>query len=211
MLYSTFINEIHDELRGQAKIICYGNTQLQRLCYDFINEFCVYMSGKEKGIMAKIEDLLNPERDYQLSNGVMSCSLIVGGNKNSILSFSILQNSSKIIHKDRMVKLLDVKKEGYVYFIKSEHGIKVGKSSSLKNRLKIFEVKLPFKTEVIKLIKSQHYNQIESDLHKILSKCRLDGEWFLIEKENWDDIYIFMEKNNLSFILNVEEEIGGLL
>jgi hypothetical protein len=67
---------------------------------------------------------------------------------------------------------------GYVYLVKSEYGIKIGKAVNVKSRTKLFEVKLPFPITVEHYAWFDDYSLAERDLHKKYHAQRLEGEWF---------------------------------
>jgi len=67
---------------------------------------------------------------------------------------------------------------GYVYLVWSHHGYKIGKSVNVKQRTRLFSVKLPFDIRVEHYAKFSDYTQAESTLHKHFHSQRLDGEWF---------------------------------
>jgi hypothetical protein len=67
---------------------------------------------------------------------------------------------------------------GYIYVIKSEYGYKIGKSRNLKDRTRLFSVKLPFPVSIEMSGWSPTYSQKERDLHRRFAHKRLEGEWF---------------------------------
>lgn len=67
---------------------------------------------------------------------------------------------------------------GYVYLVWSQHGYKIGKSVNVKQRTRLFSVKLPFGIRVEHYAKFSDYTQAESTLHQHFHSQRLDGEWF---------------------------------
>ena len=73
---------------------------------------------------------------------------------------------------------------GFIYLIKSKYGYKIGKSKKIQDRLSLFNVKLPFKIDVIGYYKVESMSEMETFLHKKYKNLRLEGEWFnLKEKE----------------------------
>ncbi len=81
---------------------------------------------------------------------------------------------------------------GYVYFIESEFGWKIGKTRNIKRRKKIFEVKLPFKFSLRYYVKTTKITIIERELHEHFKEKRINGEWFLITAE---EIKEYIENN----------------
>ncbi|RWA54287.1 hypothetical protein AU476_10455 [Cupriavidus sp. UYMSc13B] len=67
---------------------------------------------------------------------------------------------------------------GYVYLVKSQYGIKIGKSVNVKSRTRLFEVKLPFPISVEHYAWFDDYSHAERMLHAKYHGKRLEGEWF---------------------------------
>ena len=94
---------------------------------------------------------------------------------------SKLNNTVNIISKD------EIKKYGLIYFLFGNGYTKIGKTVNLKNRKNFFDIKLPFKCEIIHVIKSNHYSKCELFFHSIFSEKRSNGEWFDLNEDdiNW--------------------------
>lgn len=73
---------------------------------------------------------------------------------------------------------------GYVYLVRSQYGVKIGKSVNVKNRTRLFEVKLPFPISVEHYAWFDDYSFAERDLHKKFHGKRLEGEWFDLSNED---------------------------
>lgn len=70
-------------------------------------------------------------------------------------------------------------KSGYVYLIKASTGHrKIGRTVNPQNRMKTFNIKLPFEVEYEHLIKTNDMLMLESQLHNKFSEKRINGEWF---------------------------------
>src|SRR5690606_10280047 len=74
---------------------------------------------------------------------------------------------------------------GHVYIIKAKHGgkIKIGKSMSIQKRLNSIRV-TNGPIEVIGIIESKIFGEIESQLHEKFEEFREWGEWFDIKNKN---------------------------
>jgi hypothetical protein len=80
---------------------------------------------------------------------------------------------------------------GYVYLIQADlpgKPYKIGKSVNVPDRLKTFEIKLPFDFKLIHTIKCKNYHYAESVLHKHYARHRVDGEWFQLSDDNVKEI-----------------------
>lgn len=71
---------------------------------------------------------------------------------------------------------------GYVYVIKGTHSgverMKIGKANDLQDRLKMFNVKIPFDIETVAAFYVPQPLRIERSLHVMMGDARLSGEWF---------------------------------
>lgn len=96
---------------------------------------------------------------------------------------------------------------GYVYLLKAETGHwKIGRTKDPNDRLRTFNVKLPFKVEYEHLIKCRHANEVESALHEHYMLKRINGEWFDLSD---DDIALIkgMQSDQHSYdVLREERE-----
>jgi hypothetical protein len=86
---------------------------------------------------------------------------------------------------------------GYVYLVRSEHGIKIGKSVNVKHRTRLFSVKLPFPIKVDHYAKFSDYTQAERTLHVHFHSQRLDGEWFNLSEADVELIKTFGEPQSV--------------
>jgi hypothetical protein len=73
---------------------------------------------------------------------------------------------------------------GFVYLIWSQYGYKIGKAVSVKNRTKLFEVKLPFPIRIENYAKFSDYTQAERSLHLYFQDKRMEGEWFSLTEDD---------------------------
>ena len=80
-----------------------------------------------------------------------------------------------------------------IYFLKSDKYVKIGYSKNPKKRISILKISIPFEMEVIGIIEGDLKK--ESQLHRMFSKLRVQGEWFLLTEEIID--YIRSCKNLL--------------
>ncbi len=82
---------------------------------------------------------------------------------------------------------------GYIYVLKSEYGYKIGKTVNLKDRIRLFGVKLPFKFELILTGLVENCSKAEAELHRRFSHKRLEGEWFELTPTDVDQIEAYLK------------------
>lgn len=76
---------------------------------------------------------------------------------------------------------------GYVYLIRhaTEPGLyKIGKTNNPSNRLKTFNVKLPFEVDYEILIQTDNMTRVEKEWHDHFSHRRINGEWFALDEQD---------------------------
>lgn len=93
----------------------------------------------------------------------------------------------RFARKPEPVRKMD--RAGYVYVLKSPTGtFKIGRSKDPNDRIKTFNVKLPFEVEFEHLIKTDDMYQLESQLHKRFAAQRVGGEFFSLTQSDIDMI-----------------------
>jgi Meiotically up-regulated gene 113 len=112
--------------------------------------------------------------------------------KQSVHKFAALLESikerraNKIRNKRVKAEKAAKQSKGFVYLIQSQSGAyKIGRTKNPNDRLKTFNVKLPFEVEFICLIETANMHALEAELHEQFSDKRVNGEWFNL---NSDDV-----------------------
>lgn len=110
------------------------------------------------------------------------------------LTLSDFHNLGKFIKKEYEHSLskfsFDYKPYGCIYLIKSEFGVKIGKTKDPCSRTSYLAVKMPFKTEIFRnyCVPLKDMSNIEKTLHSFFKSKRKNGEWFSLD--NIDIIHI---------------------
>lgn len=110
---------------------------------------------------------------------------------------SINQVYQKVKSKKHKSKSVKSQQSGYVYLIRSEHGFKIGKTTSIQDRMSAFSVKLPFDFQLVMSVFTKNMDLVESFLHYALNHKNSNGEWFDLSKPELQ--YVF---NTLSLVDN---------
>jgi Meiotically Up-regulated Gene 113 (MUG113) protein len=77
------------------------------------------------------------------------------------------------------------KRYGYVYLIQSPTGsYKIGRARNPEDRMKTFNVKLPFEVDYVHLIETSDMYGLERAFHKRYAQKRVNGEWFMLDPED---------------------------
>jgi hypothetical protein len=76
--------------------------------------------------------------------------------------------------------------DGYVYLVKEVNGThhKIGRTAQPDNRLKTFNVKLPYQVKYHHLIRTSDMYRLERELHTHFADKRVDGEWFTLTDDD---------------------------
>lgn len=85
---------------------------------------------------------------------------------------------------------------GYIYVLQSKYGYKIGKTVNLRERTRLFGVKLPFKFDLIISGLVNNYSKVEADLHRQFGEKRLEGEWFELSSEDLHQIEEYLSNQD---------------
>lgn len=114
-------------------------------------------------------------------------------------NYFLLENQSKIEINEENIDMYDPTylksndKKGFVYLIKSELGYKIGKTKNIRSRSYFFGVNMPFKWELIDIIPTFRYHDLENHFKKIYEGKKINGEWFNLKKK---DLKLFFHIKN---------------
>ena len=84
----------------------------------------------------------------------------------------------------------------YVVATQDFEYIKIGKTKSMKQRLGNLQSGCPFFLFLWCAIRSPKTNEIEKELHSMMSHCRVRGEWFSPKDEDLDKIFDYCNLTN---------------
>lgn len=130
-----------------------------------------------------------PDNKLQLKavTGNFVFYLLINPDLTSVCKVELISRVSKslppLLFKSRLTA-----KEGYVYFLKSDYGYKIGCTQKISQRMKVFDVKLPFKVELHSYVRTKFYKEVEKELHKLMAAVRIDGEWFNLSEKDFEDL-----------------------
>lgn len=105
-------------------------------------------------------------------------------------------NKASTIKSKDLGKMLELD-PGYVYFIYSQYGWKIGKTRNVHIRMKTFDVKLPFDFELRYYITTNQKGVLEVKFHRFFKDKRINGEWFDISEKDIIDACESLAINNL--------------
>lgn len=93
---------------------------------------------------------------------------------------------------------------GYIYLLRADlpnRPCKIGKSKNLPDRLRIFNVKLPFDFELLHIIPCDDHHVAETLLHKRYESKRGNGEWFDLNETDITEICTIDNYQNGEWII----------
>ena len=99
--------------------------------------------------------------------------------------FLALKNHKKLYNKINS-KRKNKKTKGLVYLIKIDdrEQYKIGVTANLEKRMDQLGTKMPFKLEIINVIKSKNIYALEKKLHNKFENENISGEWFILGKKD---------------------------
>lgn len=79
---------------------------------------------------------------------------------------------------------------GWVYVLDNGMGhYKIGSTARLKNRMKRLRIQLPFPVSVAYCFLDSDHVETEKTLHDIFKGKRMNGEWFALDLDDFEEIY----------------------
>lgn len=97
--------------------------------------------------------------------------------------FDIPKKKERKIHK------------GYVYFVGGGGYYKIGKAVDMKERMKFYEIKMPFECKLVHVIKTNDIAKCEKKFHKRFDLNRRNGEWFQLNENDIQEVKNVTELN----------------
>jgi hypothetical protein len=85
----------------------------------------------------------------------------------------VLKNVNQIFEGD-----INLSEIGFVYLISSQFGVKIGCTNNIKERRRIFNVKLPFSWKFERIYATIEHKSFERKFHNFFRDKKISGEWF---------------------------------
>jgi len=175
---------------------------MKAIAYHEFDNFIWRLNSKIGKVQYYLNNETNDSPKVVRSNGTnFTFEFTIYPDKTSEFRVSLRTTSYRKFDSSYLLSKAKVNK-GYVYFIKSEFGYKIGCTNNIAKRLKIFEVKLPFKVNLESYIESKDHNKLESMLHNLLSHKRIDGEWFDLTENDFSEIDLVIKNMGLIRLQN---------
>lgn len=77
---------------------------------------------------------------------------------------------------------------GFVYFIRCNEWVKIGKAKNVKSRLKSLQTSSPYKLKVAYIVAAKDYTRMEAFFHNEYKAKRGMGEWFKLSDADMEYI-----------------------
>ncbi len=90
--------------------------------------------------------------------------------------------------KKRKLSGLPYKLGKYIYIIQCGKFYKIGRTQRIGSRMTDFRVNNPYNVKLLFYTECENYYRIERDLHKILKKFLHRGEWFILNKDQSENV-----------------------
>jgi hypothetical protein len=73
---------------------------------------------------------------------------------------------------------------GYVYLLKTPHGYKIGRSTSVEQRVRALRSILPFDVELVHTLRARDMVLCEQLWHEHFAEKKIKGEWFRLDEKD---------------------------
>lgn len=87
--------------------------------------------------------------------------------------------------------------DSYLYLLHIEelNLVKIGVSKNPHRRIKDIRSSLPFDTTILKIYKCEDAYKLEEKIHNMLKSFYVKHEWFILNRQNIDNLITFLKKN----------------
>ena len=164
--------------------VCEGNLKSERNGHLFVDEMIAFIQSRSVSINDKIRCPGDKPKTWEFRKGEFVFYFTLTQQLETLLSVERVA-SAKLIFNNNFISGIFPDPHGYVYFLKSQFGFKIGMSNKISRRIKEFEVKLPFEVELHSFCKLDEYKKLEKELHAALESKNINGEWFSLSEEDW--------------------------
>lgn len=190
--------------RSTLSKIASGNPQLGQVINIEFNDFLRYIGNNISKIAAVVADesQANPSI-FKAQTKNFNFNYTIHPDKTSTVDIHFITRYERSYRADFLQSKIKTY-EGYVYFLKSQYGYKIGCSGSLDKRVKSLGILLPFPVELHSFVKCKTFNKLESFLHVHLLHKRINGEWFNLTESDFNEIDALLRNMQLERILDHE-------
>ncbi len=172
--------------KKQIEIMFATNQDMKTLAFAEFDNFLIFVGRKSGKIINYLTEEQNENKVVSANTSNFKFSFIIYPDKSCSIEIGYYQSSSRKLDSGYLMsKVKSLNTNGYVYFIKSQYGYKIGCTGDLKKRVNSLGILFPFKTELHSIVECKNYNKIESLLHSHFSDKRLNGEWFSLSEEDF--------------------------
>jgi hypothetical protein len=115
----------------------------------------------------------------------------------------MIEQSHELICEYKKAIKKEENRSGYIYLLKSKHGVKIGRTINPKSRISDIQVQIPFGIEEIANYVVFDMYKKEKELHEKYKTKRLKGEWFNLSMEEIREIqhYLQLEENQIKEVI----------
>ena len=146
-----------------------------------VNKLSRITSVDKKGVIKRLNAMQK--------HGVCTVKITKRGYRQ--ISFNDIESFEKLAFSPKSKRTERSNPSGYVYLIKSDFGLKIGRSIHKESRINQIRQNVPFEIEVLCNYYVKDMFKLEKTLHNHFKNKRIKGEWFnLLES----DIDIFRKK-----------------
>ena len=175
------IKELSTYYHRHSRSICENDKQLILECDLTFAKICKKIKKEHQ----KIRDyFIQPTRPKEKLFRAESVNFKIEFKVYKELTSEIIIEKKSILRQkfDSLSLQEDIQRNGYVYFVKSEYGYKIGCTKDLDSRMNNFSIQLPFKFNLHSTVETSLYYELEKMLHELLQNRRINGEWFSIDE-----------------------------
>ena len=195
MKINVFTLKLSNKYKGCVTEITKNNSELRSKGMAFIDEFLTYLLQCRESIKGKINIPGSINKTYELQLDEFLFEFVIKPDLSTETHVSLTIKSRKHLN-NYFLKSAFPNTEGYVYFLTSEYGYKIGMTNNIKRRFKELSVNLPFELTLHSHCQLKEYIELEKILHSALIDKHINGEWFKLNDSDFEYIDEIISKYN---------------
>lgn len=176
------------------KTSSYSEEYLLERYVDLIEELGHFPVSAELRMKARLSDFPSEKTLSKLGSKSVIASKIIAFAESRDVPPHVIEICRDISQEESVLtdaSSENPKPDGYVYLLKMDKHFKIGRSNNFDRRKQQIDTKLPAKTDMVHVIKTDDPEGIEYYWHRRFSEKRRNGEWFEL---NVNDVRAFKRR-----------------
>jgi len=182
-------SRLHRQYKKIIKSLCFKHSDLENKGVLYIDDFLTYIHQCHVSIRDKVSNGVSSKTNknkYEKRFQEFNFRLHINLDLSCTIGVDLIQTSTYSFNNGLLKSYY--LKDGFVYFLESDFGYKIGCTNDINRRFKELKTLMPFQLKLHSFIEFKKYEELERILHKSFEDKRINGEWFNLRDEDFEYI-----------------------